>query len=133
MRRNGLALSVAWATAALLVAGGSASPSAGALSGAQSRSKLPVTATAPSPGVSQTPAGTAQITGTIRSATDDKPLARARIIASSPALPEPRVALSAANGTYVLDDLPAGAYTLTISHTGYAPQMYGQARAKANP
>jgi protocatechuate 3,4-dioxygenase beta subunit len=82
----------------------------------------------PSPAPSQPGAGTAQIAGTVRNAADGKPLARARVLAVSPDLPEPRVTLSGADGKYTSADLPAGAYTLTATRSGFAPLTYGQAR-----
>ena len=73
-------------------------------------------------------AATAQISGTVRNAADDKPLARARVLAVSPGLPEPRVTISGADGKYTIADLPAGAYTVTATRSGFAPLTYGQAR-----
>lgn len=73
-------------------------------------------------------AGTAQISGTVRNAADDKPLSRARVLAVSPGLPEPRVTISGADGKYTIADLPAGAYTVTATHSGFAPLTYGEAR-----
>jgi hypothetical protein len=72
--------------------------------------------------------GTAQIRGLIRSAADDKPLGRARVSVVSDALPEPRVALSGADGRYAITDLPAGSYIVSATRSGFAPQTYGQGR-----
>jgi hypothetical protein len=72
----------------------------------------------------------AQIAGAVRSAADDAPIARARVVAVA-ADAEPHVALSGADGKYVLADLPAGSYTLTVTRTGYAPHTYGQGRTLA--
>ena len=74
---------------------------------------------------------TAQLSGTVRNAADDAPLARARVTAVSTAVPEPRVVLSGPDGTYVLGDLPPGSYTVTVTRTGYAPFTYGQGRSAA--
>jgi Carboxypeptidase regulatory-like domain len=74
-------------------------------------------------------AATGQISGTIKSAADDKPLPRARVVASSGAIPEPRAAITNTDGSYVLSDLPAGSYTISVTRTGYASQLYGQGRA----
>jgi hypothetical protein len=89
---------------------------------------------APPSAPGQTPvpaAGTAQISGVVKNAADDAPIGRARVSAVSDALPEARVTISRGDGTYVITDLPAGSYTLTVTRTGYAPQAYGQARAMA--
>src|SRR5262245_56960490 len=86
----------------------------------------PAAATPPAPVSS-----TARISGVVKSAADDTPLARARVIATSPALPEPRVAITGADGTYAMTDLPPGAYTIAASRTGFAPYSYGQGRAMA--
>jgi hypothetical protein len=73
-------------------------------------------------------AGTGSITGRVVSSPDDLPLGRARIIISSPTLPEARVAISGADGTFAFDRLPAGSYSLAASRSGYAPQSHMEAR-----
>jgi protocatechuate 3,4-dioxygenase beta subunit len=83
----------------------------------------PPAATAPSAAPS-----TARISGIVKSAADDAPLSRARVTAASPALPTPRVAITGADGKYAIADLPAGAYTITATRTGYAPFTYGRGR-----
>jgi hypothetical protein len=72
--------------------------------------------------------GTAQIRGVIRSTSDDRPLTRARVSVISDALPEPRVAISGADGRYAITDLPPGSYIVSATRSGYAPQTYGQGR-----
>lgn len=74
-------------------------------------------------------AATAQISGTIRNAADDKPVARARVVATSDVLEEPRATITNSDGTYALTDLPAGAYRVSATHTGFATRIYGQGRA----
>jgi hypothetical protein len=86
----------------------------------------PATTQPPPPAAAAT--GTAQIRGLIRSTSDDKPLGRARVSVVSDALPEPRVAISGADGRYAITDLPAGSYIVSATRTGYAPQTYGQGR-----
>ena len=73
--------------------------------------------------------GTAQISGMIRSASDDKPLARARVVATADTLPGPRATITNSDGSYSFTDLPAGTYTVSASRTGYATQVYGQGRS----
>jgi protocatechuate 3,4-dioxygenase beta subunit len=81
------------------------------------------------PAPPQTVAGTARISGLVKNAADDAPISRARVIAISPGLPEPRVVISGADGRYTIADLPAGAYTITATHTGFAAYSYGQGRS----
>jgi len=75
--------------------------------------------------------GTAQISGTVKSAADDRPLARARVVAASGVLQEPRAAVTNSDGTYSFTDLPAGDYTISATRTGFAAQVYGQGRTLA--
>jgi hypothetical protein len=77
--------------------------------------------------------GTGSITGKVVSSTDVAPLGRARIVLTSPALPESRVTLSRADGRYEFTRLPAGSYFLSASHTGYATQAYGERRGTPAP
>jgi hypothetical protein len=77
--------------------------------------------------------GTGSITGKVMSSTDVAPLGRARIVLTSPALPESRVTLSRADGRYEFTRLPAGSYFLSASHTGYATQAYGEKRGTPAP
>jgi hypothetical protein len=72
--------------------------------------------------VPRTPRGAGSITGTVTSTAGAAPVARARIVLASPALSNTRVALSRADGTYEFQHLPPGAYSLTATRTGYAPQ-----------
>jgi hypothetical protein len=73
--------------------------------------------------------GTGQISGTIKNAVDDKPLARARVVAASAVLQEPRAAVTNSDGTYSFTDLPAGDYAISATRTGFAAQVYGQGRS----
>jgi hypothetical protein len=86
------------------------------ISSAQARPAPPAT---PAP-------GTASISGTVKNAADDAPLARARVMALLQGAAEPRVAITGTDGKYVLRDLPAGAYTITATRTGFAPYTFGQ-------
>jgi Carboxypeptidase regulatory-like domain len=94
-------------------------------------SAQPPPATPPAtPGQSPIPLGGAgSISGIVKNANDDAPIGRARVSVAADALPEPRVTLSEANGRYSLIDLPAGSYTITVTHTGFAPQIYASGRS----
>jgi hypothetical protein len=77
---------------------------------------------------------TGSLAGTVLSAADRVPLARARVVLRSPALPAPRVVLSGADGAFQFLHLPAGAYSLSATRSGYASQEHGQHRfAPATP
>jgi outer membrane receptor protein involved in Fe transport len=52
---------------------------------------------------------------------EGKPLVGATVVVAGPAIEGERVVLSAAGGAYAVDDLPAGAYSLTVSMPGYGP------------
>jgi hypothetical protein len=75
------------------------------------------------------PSATGQISGVIKSATDDAPLGRARVIAAAEVLPEPRVTISGPDGKYAFSELPPGSYTISVTRTAYAPQIYATGRA----
>ena len=80
---------------------------------------------APSPA----PAGTATVRGRVSAAETSKPLRRAQIKLTSPALgPDGRTVSTDADGGYEFTELPAGRYTLTVSRSGYLPLRYGQRR-----
>src|SRR5258708_21403539 len=104
---------VGTAFAALLGAGAAAQPAR--------PPAPPAPAQGPAPAV-----GTAQISGVIKNASDDSPIARARVSAAADVLPQPRVTLSGADGKYSLTDLTAGSYTISVARTGYARQAYSQ-------
>ena len=87
----------------------------------------PPAATAAARQTPAVPTGTARISGVVKNSADDTPLARARVMAVSPGLPA-RVAITGADGTYAIADLPAGAYSITATRTGFAPFTYGQGR-----
>ncbi len=82
---------------------------------------------APAP-PAQTVAGTARISGIVKNSADDAPIARARVMALSPGLSEPRVVITGADGRYTIGDLPPGSYSITATHTGFAAYTYGQGR-----
>ena len=84
----------------------------------------------PAPGAQGQPsAQPGQIRGRVTNASTDAPLARARVTATADALPEPRVTITGADGRYTLADLPPGAYTVSVTRTGFASQTWGQGRA----
>ena len=71
---------------------------------------------------------TTEIRGRVKNATDDKPVARARVLAIAEGASEPHVAISDADGKYTIASLPPGAYTVSATRTGFAPYTHGQAR-----
>ena len=72
--------------------------------------------------------GGARISGTVKNAADDAPLSRARVVAQTTPASDPHVALTGADGKYVIADLPPGSYTISVTRSGYAAQTYGSAR-----
>lgn len=72
---------------------------------------------------------TASLAGRVMAADSSTPLARARVILTSQALSEPRVAISAADGGYRFEHLRAGDYLVSASRSGFAPQEYGERRS----
>jgi protocatechuate 3,4-dioxygenase beta subunit len=77
----------------------------------------------------QTPAAApaGAISGRVTSAGSGTPVARARVTVTSPALAEPRVALTDSDGQYRLADLPAGRFAITVVKTGFVTTTYGEA------
>ena len=73
-------------------------------------------------------APTTGIRGRVRNASDDKPIARARVLAIAEGASDPHVAISDAEGKYTIDGLPPGAYAVSATRTGFAPYTHGQAR-----
>jgi carboxypeptidase family protein len=93
-------------------------------------------ATPPAPGrpvgvdlSSAAPVMTASLAGVITSSEGGKPLARARITLTAATMPEPRVALTGADGRYEFSRLPAGTYSVNVSRSGYVPQQFGERRS----
>ena len=67
------------------------------------------------------PAQTASVTGrVVTTAEGAAPIARARVILTSEALSEPRVAITNADGSFRFEKLPSGAYALSASASGFA-------------
>jgi hypothetical protein len=64
----------------------------------------------------------------VTSADTGKPLRRARITVSSPALSTSSTVSTNTDGRYEVRDLPAGRYTLRVNRSGYLPLAYGQRR-----
>jgi len=62
----------------------------------------------------------ASIGGVVISQADNAPVARARVILSSPAMGQTRVTLSDAQGRYEFTNVPAGDYQVLVSRSGYA-------------
>ncbi len=73
--------------------------------------------------------GTGSIHGRIVALDTGKPLSRARITLSAPALgPDGRLTSTNGDGRYEINDLPAARYTLSVSRNGYLPLRFGQRR-----
>ena len=62
----------------------------------------------------------ASIAGIVTAQSNGAPVARARVILSSPALPQTRVTLSDAQGQYEFSGIPAGEYDVLAVRSGYA-------------
>lgn len=86
---------------------------------------------APPPATGAAPAGAATPTASVRGVivSDGVPLGRARVILSSATLAEPRVAITAADGTFAFLNLPAGAYAIAVTRTGFVPAQFGERRS----
>src|SRR2546423_1615074 len=73
--------------------------------------------------------GTAAIRGRVVDSDTGRPLRRARISATAPALGrDPRNTSTGVDGRYELTDLPAGRYTIRVTRGGYLALQYGQRR-----
>jgi hypothetical protein len=97
---------------------------AAVLSGAGGSQAKPTGAPAPLP----RPVGTAVLSGRVLDAVTKAPLARARVILTSPALSDPRVTITGADGVYRVENLPAGNYSIAVSRSGYAKAANGERR-----
>lgn len=86
----------------------------------------------------QTPAGTSGanraaaassiIRGRITAADTGRPLRRAQVMVTAPALGAPRRTNTTLDGRYEFKDLPAGRYTILVTRSGYLSLRYGQRR-----
>jgi hypothetical protein len=61
--------------------------------------------------------GTASLAGTVVHAESGKPIARARVTATSPVLPAARATVKGASGRFEFSGLPAGRCTLAVTRT----------------
>lgn len=75
---------------------------------------------------------TGSLRGVVVSATTRAPLARARVVATSSTLPDPRVTVSAPDGTFAFTSLPSGTYAVAVTRTGYVAAQFGE-RPSAPP
>ena len=73
-----------------------------------------------------TPAGL--IAGRVLAADTGRPVKRARVFVSPPELPSGRGVLTDDTGVFLLAELPAGRYTLSVSKSGFVSLSYGQRR-----
>ena len=77
----------------------------------------------------RTGVGTAVVTGTVVSDTRDaRPLRRARVSLTGPELDVGRIAISADDGSYAFEGLPAGRYSISASKDGYVTMSAGAER-----
>ena len=113
----------------------------GGLSGCGAASAPPATPAAivpssSSPGSPGSPGGAATVdtkgTASIAGMVTDSakvPISGARVILSSDALADPRAAITAADGAFSFTILPAGAYSLSVSRTGFVQGQFGERRS----
>ncbi|HEX5473755.1 MAG TPA: carboxypeptidase-like regulatory domain-containing protein [Vicinamibacterales bacterium] len=76
----------------------------------------------------QTPQGTAVIGGRVLVADTGRPLKRARVMVSAPAIRMARAATTDDQGQFAITGLLAGSYTIRASKAGYVDAVYGQRR-----
>lgn len=75
-------------------------------------------------------AATGSIVGRVISAdAQPRPLRRARVTIAGGSLPYPRTTISADDGTFVFERLPAGRFTVAAAKDGYVPMNYGATRS----
>ena len=77
--------------------------------------------------------GTSRIRGRVIAADTGRPLRRALVRLSSPAVRDSRTTNTDQNGQYEFADLPASNYTITASRSGYVQMGYKQARPGVAP
>lgn len=109
MRLNGRAFAAA-AFAVSVSCAGSVPPPVTRPPAPPASPAAPSGATIPEP----PPRGTAALAGRVVHADGRGPLPRARVILTSPALTEPRVLITGADGGYEFDNLPAGRERRTL-------------------
>ena len=81
-------------------------------------------------GQAAAPAEGARISGTVTHAITGAPINRARIVATRDGQP-PYATISGADGKYIISDVQAGSYTVSVSRTGFVSQEFGQRRQLA--
>ncbi len=74
--------------------------------------------------------GTGAIAGAIRDARTGEPVVGATVFVEGPEIEERRTVLSETDGAFVVPELPAGAYTLSVSMPGYEPYRRGELAVK---
>jgi hypothetical protein len=72
---------------------------------------------------------TASLSGTILDEQTRAALPRARVTLTSSSLSKPRATISAADGTFRFDRLPAGSYAIAVSRSGYVPSEHQERRS----
>jgi len=82
----------------------------------------------PAQGTAQEATPRGRLSGRVLAADNGRPIRRARVLATSPQLPQGRGTLTDEAGAFDLTGLPEGRYTLTVSKTGFITLAYGQRR-----
>lgn len=72
-----------------------------------------------------TPPPAGAIAGLVVSAADGRPVSRARVVVSAPALAKPRATLTGKDGRYRVPQLPAGLFAVVASKTGFVTTAFG--------
>jgi hypothetical protein len=73
-----------------------------------------------------------RVSGVLVNSVSGTPLANARLtLAATPERTQGRVVLSANDGRFVFEGVPAGKYALTAERRGYVPKSYGQGTGRA--
>jgi hypothetical protein len=81
----------------------------------------------PAPEVKKPPRPTGAISGRVTSIQSGDGLSRARIIMTSPALTEPRVAVTTSEGRFRIFELPPGRFTVSAYKSGFVGESYSEA------
>lgn len=81
-------------------------------------------ATQPSTPAERVPLNSASVSGTVTAAGGATPIARARVVLSSPGVAAPRVTMTDESGRYRVDRLGAGLYMVAVSRNGFVDATF---------